>query len=234
LQAELGAARGRSGQQPLPARPWVAIQRRHAASSACVDNPHQASRGLPARHASYPDWVNETSTETLTPQLVLRSPRLEDEAAYLALFRRREVEAWLRPAPLAAFEAAELRQMLHDDIEHWERNGFGPWALFEKASGEFAGRAGLRWTAVEGEAAVELAWTIEPAWQGRGLATEAARAGLELGGARGIERVVALVLAENAASRRVAEKLGMQRDGEVEHAGLPHLVYRLSLIRVRP
>jgi RimJ/RimL family protein N-acetyltransferase len=159
----------------------------------------------------------------------LRSPRLEDEGAYLALFRRREVEAWLRPAPLAAFVEAELRQMLHDDIGHWERNGFGPWALFEKAGGGFAGRAGLRWTAVEGEAAVELAWTVEPARQGRGLATEAARAGLELGRAQGIERIVALVLAENVASRRVAEKIGMELDGEAEHAGLPHLLYRCSL-----
>lgn len=139
------------------------------------------------------------------------------------------MEAWLRPAPLARFVEAELRGMLEDDVEHWERNGFGPWALVERESGDFVGRAGLRWTAVAGAAAVELAWTVDPARQGRGLASEAAAAGLELARAERIEEVVALVLAENAASRRVAEKLGMELDGEVEHAGLPHLVYRLSL-----
>lgn len=164
-----------------------------------------------------------------TENLWLRPPQAADEPDYLALFFEPEVEAWLRPAPLARFGKAELRQMLRDDVEHWRRNGFGPWALVEKASGEFAGRAGLRWTAVAGEAAVELAWTVHPRRQRRGLASEAAAAGLELARQERIEEVVALVLPENAASRRVAEKIGMDRNGEAEHAGLRHLVYRLPL-----
>jgi len=41
--------------------------------------------------------------------------------------------------------------------------------------------------------------------------------------------VVALILAGNRASRRVAEKLGMTEAGTARHAGLPHLVYRRSL-----
>ena len=167
--------------------------------------------------------------ERTTRQLLLRRPDAVDEADYLALFRQPEVEAWLRPAPLAPFAEAELRQMLYDDLEHWQRSGFGPWVLVEKASGGFAGRVGLRWTAVAGEAAVELAWTVGAAHQRRGLATEAAAAGLELARDERIEEVVALVLPENAASRRVAEKIGMEEAGEVEHAGLAHLLYRLSI-----
>jgi RimJ/RimL family protein N-acetyltransferase len=162
-----------------------------------------------------------------TEQLVLRAPRPGDEDDYVALFLEPEVEAWLRPAPLARFAEAELRQMLRDDVEHWERNRFGPWALIEKDGGGFVGRAGLRWTAVEGEAAVELAWTVAPARQGRGLATEAAAAALELAREERIEEVVALVLPENTASRRVAEKLGLRHEADVEHAGLPHLLYRV-------
>lgn len=165
-----------------------------------------------------------------TEQLWLRRPEAGDEACYLRLFREPEVEARLRPPPLAPFTEPELRRMLGDDVEHWERNGFGPWALIEKGAGGFAGRVGLRWTAVGGAAAVELAWTVDPARQGRGLATEAALAALELARSERIEEVVALVVAENVASRRVAEKIGMGEEGEVEHAGLPHLVYRLSLI----
>ncbi|HEX8754410.1 MAG TPA: GNAT family N-acetyltransferase [Solirubrobacterales bacterium] len=162
-----------------------------------------------------------------TEQLVLRPPRPGDEERYVSLFLDPEVEAWLRPPPLAKFAESELRQMLRDDVEHWESNRFGPWALEEKGGGRFVGRAGLRWTAVEGTATVELAWTVAPARQGRGLATEAAGAALELAREERIEEVVALVLPENTASRRVAEKLGLDQEAEVEHAGLPHLLYRV-------
>jgi ribosomal-protein-alanine N-acetyltransferase len=173
--------------------------------------------------------VDPAEQRLATERLWLRPPRLEDEAAYLALFGRPEVEEWLRPPPLAPFATPEVRQMLVEDVEHWESNGFGPWALLERESGAYAGRAGLRWTAVEGAAAVELAWTVDPAHQGRGLATEAARAALELARAERVEEVVALILAGNRASRRVAEKLGMAAAGSARHAGLPHLVYRAKL-----
>ncbi len=166
---------------------------------------------------------------TKTERLLLRPPVPEDEGAYLTLFPRPEVEAWLRPAPLAPFTDAELRQMLEEDIRHWRDAGFGPWALIERESGEYVGRAGLRWTAVEGAAAVEVAWTVDPAWQGRGLATEAAQAALELARAQRVEEVVALVRPANLASRRVAEKLGMRSGGAAQHAGLRHLVYRQSM-----
>jgi RimJ/RimL family protein N-acetyltransferase len=167
--------------------------------------------------------------EIETARLRLRRPEAEDEASYLALFRQPAVEAWLRPEPLRPFVEAELLEMLREDIEHWRRNGFGPWALLDKRSGEFAGRVGLRWTAVGGAAAVELAWTVDPARQSRGLASEAAAAALVLARAERIEEIVALVLPANAASRRVAVKIGLEEAGAVEHAGLPHLVYRSRL-----
>jgi RimJ/RimL family protein N-acetyltransferase len=44
-----------------------------------------------------------------------------------------------------------------------------------------------------------------------------------------IEELVALVLPANVPSRRVAEKVGCERNGEVEHAGLPHLLFRLTV-----
>jgi RimJ/RimL family protein N-acetyltransferase len=84
-------------------------------------------------------------------------------------------------------------------------------------------------TAVAGEQAVELAWTVDPDSQGRGLATEAALAALEWARTLGIEEVIALTLPGNHASRRVAEKAGLRAAGEVEYAGLTHVLYRLAL-----
>ena len=39
--------------------------------------------------------------------------------------------------------------------------------------------------------------------------------------------MVSFTLADNVASRGVMEKLGFAYDGDVEHAGLPHVLYRL-------
>lgn len=167
---------------------------------------------------------------TSSQQLRLRRPAPADLEAYETLFLREEVERWLRPAPLVAFTAVEAREMLHADIGHWRQLEYGPWALEEAEGERFVGRAGLHQTTVEGAAATELAWTTDPAFQGRGFATEAALAAIELGRSVGLAEVVAMTLPENAASRRVAEKIGMKAEpGEVSHAGLPHVLYRLSL-----
>lgn len=164
-----------------------------------------------------------------TEHLRLRLPASSDQAAYEVLFRQPEVERWLRPAPLAPFTAAEAREMLHADIGHWRQLEYGPWALTEKKEGRFVGRVGLHRTTVEDAPETELAWTTDPASQGRGFATEAARAALELAREAGLREVVAMALPANAASRRVAEKIGMAADGEISHAGLPHVLYRLTL-----
>jgi RimJ/RimL family protein N-acetyltransferase len=160
---------------------------------------------------------------------VLRRPQAKDEAGYLRVFLRPEVNAWLRPPPFAPLTAAEAAAMLAHDLRHWRELGFGPWAVLDEASGAYVGRAGLHETRVEGTPAVELAWTIDPDHQGRGLATEGALAGIELARQVGLEEIVALALPANVSSRRVAEKAGLELAGEIDHAGLPHVLYRLRL-----
>lgn len=164
-----------------------------------------------------------------TARLLARKPAPEDRALYHAHFTQPAIESWLRPPPLPPFNAAVLDELVEGDRTHWSDHGFGPWVLIEKETGSFAGRGGLAWTSVEGVAQVELPWSIEPRLHGRGFATEAALAAVELAGELGFEQVVALILPSNLASQRVAEKAGFDQDGEVTHAGLPHLLLRLQL-----
>jgi RimJ/RimL family protein N-acetyltransferase len=162
-------------------------------------------------------------------EVLARRPEPGDEPGYEALFTDPQVSAWLRPEPLPPFAAAELAEMLAEDLRHWREAEFGPWALVEAESGVLVGRVGLHRTSVGGELCIELAWAVLPSWQGRGLATAAALEGMGLARAVGIDELVALVLPANLASRRVAEKLGMRASTEVTHAGLPHLLYRVDL-----
>jgi RimJ/RimL family protein N-acetyltransferase len=164
--------------------------------------------------------------ERQTERLLLRPPTPEDRSHYHAHFTQPEVERWLRPSPLPPFNSGALDELIEGDQAHWSDHGFGPWVLIEQETGAFAGRGGLHWTTVEDVAMVELAWSVEPRLHGNGYATEMALAAAAWASEMQIERLIALVLPANAPSRRVAEKVGFQPDGEVEHAGLPHLLFR--------
>jgi RimJ/RimL family protein N-acetyltransferase len=167
--------------------------------------------------------------ERQTKRLLARPPTPGDRALYHAHFTQPQIEAWLRPSPLPPFSAQVIDELVDGDQVHWQDHGFGPWVLIEKETGAFAGRGGLAWTSVEGSAEVELPWSIEPSLHGRGLATEAALAACNHARELGLAQVIALVLPTNVPSQRVAEKAGFEQDGEVIHAGLPHLLWRLGL-----
>ncbi len=112
---------------------------------------------------------------------------------------------------------------------HWDREGWGVWWFSRRDDGTDVGYGGLAPTAVGGPGSVEVLYAVLPAAWGQGLATEMAEAavnaavsGLGLG-----DRLVCFTLTSNLASQRVMEKVGFVRDGDVEHAGLPHVLYRL-------
>jgi RimJ/RimL family protein N-acetyltransferase len=75
----------------------------------------------------------------------------------------------------------------------------------------------------------ELTWRlVRRAW-GQGIATEAVGAMLDHARAElGVRLLVAFIQAGNAASRRVAEKMGLQAGDKTLLHGLPQLVYRLD------
>ena len=84
-------------------------------------------------------------------------------------------------------------------------------------SGEFVGQCGLTIQEVEGKNEVEIGYLFLRRFWGRGLATEAARAARDHGfNTLGYERLVTLIDPGNLASRRVAEKVGLTLEKEVE------------------
>ena len=124
--------------------------------------------------------------------------------------------------------AALSRALLEAWIAHWDAHGFGLWIARDAATGAFAGRGGLQHVVVGGRAEVEVAYGFMPAFWGRGLATEMAAASLRAGfETLGRADLVCFTLVTNRASQRVMEKVGFVFEREVEHANLPHRLYRL-------
>jgi len=67
----------------------------------------------------------------------------------------------------------------------------------------------------------EVGWLIDTPWQGRGLAAEAGAASIRWGfDELGFGRVVSICTPDNLASRRVMEKLGLQRLCELDDPAL--------------
>ena len=103
--------------------------------------------------------------------------------------------------------------------------GYGLWYV-ETHDGEFVGDCGLTWQLVDGLQVLEVGYHTVGAMQGRGYASEAAHACVDLAiGPIGESRVIAIINPENSPSRRVAEKVGLQIAMETEVRGLPVVVY---------
>jgi RimJ/RimL family protein N-acetyltransferase len=125
--------------------------------------------------------------------------------------------------------ADETRAFMEHNLRHWQEHGYGLWVLSEAGSGRLVGRAGIREVQLDGGVSeVELAYALMPEFWGKGLAAEAARALVKIAfDDLGLDELVAFTLAENRASQRVMEKIGMVRERDFIRTGLPHVLYRI-------
>ena len=158
----------------------------------------------------------------VTSRLVLRPFRAEDLEAAHAMWSDPEVGRWI------GGPHEHLQQSIDElqgHLDHQARHGFAFWAAEERATGRLVGEVGLMLLEGRGPE-VEIGWCLtRPAW-GRGLAAEAAEAWLRAGfDLLGLDRVVAVVLPENARSRRVCERLGMREHGLRQAYGAEHAEY---------
>ena len=133
----------------------------------------------------------------------------DDGDALAALNADPEVTRFLKPLDHAGSLAQAARF-----AAHWDEHGFGLWAVVPREEGApcigFAGLAIASFLPVI-LPAVEVGWRLAPAWWGRGLATEAARASIAFGFERlGLRSIVSVIDPRNERSLRVAEKLGMR------------------------
>lgn len=112
--------------------------------------------------------------------------------------------------------------------EEWDRDGFGYWMWFERATGLPIARGGLSRTVFDGRPEVEVGWTTTAERWGEGFATELGAASLEVAfGALGLAEIVAFTLPHNVASRRVMEKLGFTYEKSAPYKTFgEHVLYR--------
>lgn len=160
-----------------------------------------------------------------TERLVGRRPEPTDLAAVVDFYCDPRIDEVLWPSHFRTPERA--KEVLDGHIAHWERWGFGTWLV--ELGGRVIGWDGLRHATVAGRPELELLWFISPDHWGHGYATEIAREAVRVAfEVLELDDVVAFTPPGNAASRAVMEKLGMSYERDFEHAGMAHVLYRLS------
>lgn len=102
----------------------------------------------------------------------------------------------------------------------WVIRGYGTFWLTETATGTPVGRVGLWHPGWLNEP--ELSWVVYPAYEGKGIAFEAAKTALNwAANERDIRRPVSLIAPDNTRSLRLAERLGATRETDFtyDHGG---------------
>jgi ribosomal-protein-alanine N-acetyltransferase len=115
------------------------------------------------------------------------------------------------------------------NLSLYEAHGFGFWFMESIETAQFLGYSGIR--PHEKLAEIEMGWHTRKKFWNHEVATEGALACLDLAFTRfDLQRLIALIAPQNIASRRVAEKIGMQPEKEMVLDEYPCVVYAV----VRP
>ena len=174
--------------------------------------------------------------ELTTDRLRLRGWRQEDLIPFAALNADARVMEYFK----SALNRAESDALVARLQAHFDRHGFGMWAVESPGVAAFVGFVGLAIPPFQAHftPCVETGWRLAAEFWGRGYATEAAAAALAFGfGPLALGEIVAYTVRDNRRSRRVMERLEMTRSeaDDFDHPAYldderirPHVLYRMS------
>lgn len=158
-----------------------------------------------------------------TPRLLLRELKSADAPALFEVLGDPETMRFY-PRP---YSREEVDEWIGRQIGRYAM-GAGLLGVVLRDSGTLIGDCGLVWQEVEGVQEPEIGYHVHREHQGRGYATEAARAVRDYAfGTLGCDHVISMIRPENLASRRVAEKNGLTVDRTVFWRGYDHCVYQI-------
>jgi RimJ/RimL family protein N-acetyltransferase len=161
--------------------------------------------------------------ELETDRLRLRQFRQSDIDAFADFVSNEETMRYIG----GACDREEAWKRLAINVGHWPLRGFGPWAVEEKATGAFIGRAGVWYP--ETWPGPEIVWALVPEKRGQGFATEAASASIQYAfDTLRLDRVPSIIHPDNGPSLRVARRLGQRHAGELVRNGTLRRVYTID------
>lgn len=155
-----------------------------------------------------------------TPRLVIRPFHVVDAEAMDHIFGNPEVMRFSSGVQSSAWVCQWLRRCLEDYLNR----KFGLWAVVERKSRNVIGYCGLtHFPDVGGRPETEIGYRLARDSWGYGYGTEAAQAVRDYAFyTLALNRLIAIIDPENAASIRVAEKIGLRYEKDVMLEGYTH------------
>lgn len=160
-----------------------------------------------------------------TQRLWLRPLYTGDATAFFRLHQDVRSSRFSGERPLQNATDAESLLLNYD---HYQRYGYGRWALLHKPTRNFIGFCGLRFIRETGD--TDIGFRLDPAYWHQGLATEAAFKALALGFEQyQLDSIIGRVQPANVASLRLLNKLGLRFERQWLEAG--HLWWQGRMTR---
>lgn len=159
-----------------------------------------------------------------TNRLILRELSVEDSKSFYELNLNPNV---VRYTGDKEFNNIKEAMSFLENYNDYKINGFGRWAVIDKVSKDFLGWCGLKYDKEKDETDIGFRF-FEHYWN-KGYATESAKACLEYGfEALNLEVIIGRVRAENAASIKVLEKLGLTYKKDFDFDGQKGFIYQIE------
>jgi ribosomal-protein-alanine N-acetyltransferase len=159
-----------------------------------------------------------------TDRLILRRMTPSDAEAVFAYASDPEVTRYVVWDTHRSIQ--DSRAFLELAVQKYKSGGEPDWGIVYKGDHHFVGTCGFVGWDVD-HARAEIGYVLSRKYWGRGLMPEALRAMIAFGFERmGLNRIEARCIAENAASARVMEKVGMTYEGTLRQRELIKGAYR--------
>ena len=136
----------------------------------------------------------------------------------------------------STYKYHEVETLLKRFIKSYQENGFGLWAVILKDEDKFIGECGISLQNIDGVIVPEIGYHINKKYWNNGYATEAAKVSLASGFEElNFPEIFIHTYVKNIPSRRVAEKLNMDKKKEydkyIEKHGISmrHIVYSMKI-----
>jgi [ribosomal protein S5]-alanine N-acetyltransferase len=161
-----------------------------------------------------------------TTRLLLRPMRGDDFEALYQIFTDPQVMASFGGE---LFTSAQMHGWLNRNLAHQTEFGYSLFSVIRKADSMLIGNCGLEQMTIEGQSVAELGYDFRSDVWKQGFATEAASAVRDYAfTVLRLPQLISLIRVGNAASQRVAEKIGMGRVAEFERYGNRYWRYALE------
>lgn len=147
-----------------------------------------------------------------TDRLILRELKSSDAEAFFAMDHNPKVHQYLWNKPVQKIE--ETIEVITFVRQQYVDNGIGRFAIILKQTNEFIGWAGLKYNTEEVNHKInfyDIGYRLDEKFWGKGYASEASFAWLKYAfETMNIKTIEAAAHAENVASNRILQKMGMQ------------------------